>query len=467
MTDTNARVACSEQVQNVLGAIKDDRDNDLLDVIIFCFENVFDWLSLDDLAALSATCKQLQQMTGEFFQREYRMRFARITGDDQRIRYLPQKKFVQRFGINSRCVIIEPNVERLRYMATDHNQQLDMIAFWHGEITKKETNMIATVVKSVKIVEFLNAKFDGEFYDIVLKYCKNMKHLLIKHKLTECMVYGVTNQWQLQKYATLEHLCWDGFKLPDNLEIFFRQNPNVRSLQTGNFIFSETLVLLLETGISLNDLYLELTNFLIPDDLLDQYVSSLNTLYERKQFKNLMMRFTTLSALDNPQWARLQYLNGICCEIPDQESTEAIESLHLKLLILGNKRTLISLSKAESLSKKLSNLEELYLRINSIDQIAPFICNSVKLHEIYVYKVDKALETIQVSSLDEQRMHLQGACKVKVYLPDHAYVQMKWTSKQMHGKLIEIKRTESHAPKHPFVINILRSYIIDEREYRP
>lgn len=80
--------------------------------------------------------------------------------------------------------------------------------------------------------------------------------------------------------------------------------------------------------------------------------------------------------------------------------------------------------------------------------------------------MSKDLEPIQVASLNKDRMKLEGACKVEVYLPDHTYVQLKWMSTEMKCSLIEIKRAESHIPNHPFVVNTIRSFIIDEREYR-
>lgn len=46
-----------------------DENEDLLSIIPLCVDNLFDWLSLEDLTALKATCKKLYQMTGEFFQR--------------------------------------------------------------------------------------------------------------------------------------------------------------------------------------------------------------------------------------------------------------------------------------------------------------------------------------------------------------------------------------------------------------
>lgn len=461
MDDINNRGTQNEL--NLPVTIVEDQ-NDLLSVLVFCFETLFEWLTIEDLAALNVTCKQLQRMTTEFFKRQYNG-IARIVGNGE-IRYLPRTKCVQRFGSNYRNVIIEPSLERLNYMVTNHIEQVDSIAFWHGKISEAEVKIISKVVEKSKIIEFLNGHFDGEFYESVLKYCKNMKHLVLKHKLTECSKHGNTNQWQLQTYPSLQHFYYDGLKLPNDLESLFRQNPNLRSFQCGNFTINTTLDLLLSTDICLDELYLELFNFYNTEET-SQHFTSINTLYERKQLKNIMISFRGKAHLNDSDWTRLKYLNGIYCEIAEDESTDAIELLNLKLLFLGPKKTILSSTKAEALSRKLTNLEELYLRISSIDQIIPFINNSPKLQTIYVYKVDKELKSIQVSSLNEQRMKLAGANKVEVFLPDHAYIQMKWNSKMINCSLIDVKRAETHVLKHPFAINALRANITDDRKYRP
>lgn len=62
MSDKNIIGDQFEQLENIPVAIVDDQ-NDLLSVIVFCYENLFDWLTIEDLAALNLTCKQLQQLT--------------------------------------------------------------------------------------------------------------------------------------------------------------------------------------------------------------------------------------------------------------------------------------------------------------------------------------------------------------------------------------------------------------------
>lgn len=291
-----------------------------------------------------------------------------------------------------------------------------------------------------------------------------MKHLAVRYysetfsdvALKECTKIGAKNQWQQLKYATLEHVCWDAYKLPEQLDKLFQLNPNIKSFHTGSHIFSETHDLFIQSDIKVNELFIELKN--IPESkLLEEYSMKLNMIHDRQQFKCLMMSLPSLGALENPRLARLTYLNGICCEVSENDVLKINEMLNLKLLIIKNEKTQITSSMAETLSKQLNNLEELYLCINSIEQIAPFICNLPKLRKISVYNNDKILKSIEISLLNKKRMKMRNACKIYVHLLDFDCSNMtkKWNKEENNFSLINMKLNKPGAITHPFAINTL------------
>lgn len=374
--------------------------------------------------------------------------------------------------------LTQPNPEYGTF-PSESMQPVKMIAFGSGQIEEREFYYNPQIVQNVKIIDFLDAKFEGEFYETALKYCNRMNHLAVRYycetfsdvALMECTKIGVKNQWQQQKYATLEHLCWDAYKLPEQLDILFQVNPNIKSFQTGSHIFSETLELFIQSGIKVDEFIVELKH--IPDrKLLEEYFMKLDMIHDRQQFKSLMMSLPTLGALENPRLTRLTYLNGICCEVSENDVHKINEMLNLKLLIIKNKKTQITPSMAEALSKQLNNLEALYLCINSIEQIAPFICNLPKLQHIFVYNTDKISKSVEISLLNKERMKMKNACKINVYLPDLVYSEMKcekkklpfnmWNKEKNNFSLIALELSTPEALKHPFVINTLRSYIISK-----
>lgn len=116
-------------------------------------------------------------------------------------------------------------------------------------------------------------------------------------------------------------------------------------------------------------------------------LSELNTLYERGQFKRLMIQFQQSPPPKriDPKWAKLKYLTGVYVDSTIQPGTsKALSSLlHLKLLIFGN--TILYATKAKQFAQSLVNLEEIYIQIHSIHAISPFLRNSGRLTTIYVY----------------------------------------------------------------------------------
>lgn len=99
--------------------------------------------------------------------------------------------------------------------ANHHMVPIKSLASMHGHIGEKKVYLNPEIVRNAKIVDFLDAEFEGEFYETVLKYCNAMKHLSVRYycetfsdvALKECTKTGVENQWQQQNYSTLEHLC--------------------------------------------------------------------------------------------------------------------------------------------------------------------------------------------------------------------------------------------------------------------
>lgn len=354
-------------------------------------------------------------------------------------------------------------------------QPVKLIAFLRGHIGEEIVPLNPEIVQYSKIIDIFDAEFDGEFYDSVLKYCKMMKYLSVRYNcetfsdvaLKECMKTGTENLWQQRILPSLEHLCWDAYKLPPHLDRLFQQNPNISSFCTGSHIFSETLDLFLHTNIKIDELCLELRN--IPDSKAwEEDINKINSIHNRLQFRSLMMSLPSLSALENPRLAHLTYLNGVCCEVSDNDVIKINEMPNVKLLIIKNKKTLITPSMAETLSKQLNNLGELYLCINSLDQIAPFICNSPKLRKIFVYSLDEISKSVEIASLNNERKKLENACKIEVYLPDFETNKSTFSFTHMWddmgSSLIVIKSSTPTVLERPFVVNALRSYIVSKMQ---
>lgn len=452
----------------------DKPENNLLSIIIHCNDELLDWLSLKELAALNSTCKKLQELTSDYVQRKYPMKCMKVgqVYNTKDVLYWSKDESMQAFTSTVRNLVVFPSTECLRYLYAQHSKRIVSLAFYDGQIMEEDTIYMAPLLESVEIVEIQYGSIGGEFYENVLKYCQRMKQLVIKYGFDECEKGGMANQWVHKTYPTLEHFHWSASSLPDNLEIFFRQNPNIRSFNSGVYTTMCVLEFLIKTSTVINELHFDLILELHEDenDGMAMIQSNLNTLYERCQFKDLMLEFVFCSQLLDKGWSNLAYLTGAYIDFPHQPgSTKALSSLiHLKLLILGI-NTILSPAKANTLSKNLTDLEEIYIQIDSMHAIIPFARNSMKLHKIYVYRMgsDHGFNTKKIKShiiyaLNECRSKLMNACKLIIYLPDQAYVQIKCQSNDcLNQNHIEIKRSESHVLMHPFAATKIRKDICE------
>lgn len=429
-------------------------------------DDIFDWLTLKDLAALNLTCKQLQKLTADYFRRKYPMRFMKCVQewDTKDVKFRSKDKSLPHFWTNIRSLVVMPDGTVLRFLQSQFNKRLVSISFYDGEIPD-EPDAIAHLVENADIIEIQYSRLDAEFHDTLLKYCAQIKQLVIKYQFTECEIHGIEYQWMLNVYPTLHHFHWSLPELPQHLDTFLRQNPNIRSFHSGVYPTMCTIEFFERTGIRIDELHLKLMFELYEHELDEMALvrDHLQTLYARQQFRTVMLQFEFCSHLLDPEWSKLAYLNGAYVDFPHEPgATKALTLLvHLKLLILGI-NTRLSSAKANKLAKNLINLEEIYVQTGTMHAISPFIRNAVRLKKVYVYHLnvpnefDTRAKGNYIESLNADRTQLDNACKTIVYLPDHAFVQVKWECSTLNHHLIEIKRAESHTTMHPFAATMIR-----------
>lgn len=448
--------------------------NAFLSAIVHCSDDLFDWLSLRELAALNSTCKRLQEWTNDYVHRKYPMKYMKIgqIRDIPGVLYQSKDESMQAFAKNVRSLVVIPSTECFRYLRTQHCKNVVSLAFYDGQFSEDDIIYMAPLLEHAEIIEIQYCCIHGEFHENLLKHCRNIKQLVIKYGFDECEHSGRPNRWIHQTYPTLEHFHWSASPLPDNLETFFRQNQNIRSFNAGVYTTMCVIEFLLRTATSVNELHVELTLELNEDEneAMAMIRSGLNTLYERNQFKELMLEFDFRTLPLDSEWSTLAYLTGAYFDLSHWPgSTKALLRLiHLKLLALGI-NTILSAAKAYRLSKSLQNLEEIYIQVDAMHAIIPFARNAVNLQKIYVYRIEhehafraKKIKRHFVYMLNEYRTKLYGACKMTIYLPDQAYVQIKCQSNDcLTQSLVEIKRSESHVVKHPFAATKIRKDICE------
>lgn len=409
-----------------------------------CLEEIFEWLCLEDLTNLSTTCRRMQDVVGDYFGRKYPTKRMTIKMDkQQRIEFWPREKYVQRFreyfqniAIRGRQPALFRHVGAMCYKTPKKIRILEATA-----LTEIHAKCIEGLLQNVEIIEFQDCSFATEFYDCFLKYCKNLKQLVLK-TFTECTHKGVKNRWLLEKYPKLVHLNWSfDAQPPPELNTFFHRNPNVQSFAASRFPL-DIIKLITNASIKFDELCLDV-GFGV-DLNMKHIFHSIENLHSLGLFKKFQMIPTT-SMFVGEKFPPMHYLEGI---MANQVFDDVIgEMLSLKVLHLD---AILFRPEAEVLANKLVNLEEIYAYTDTVEAIVPFVCLSPKLRKVYVNKAFVPnCKQIQIAKLSKERAKLKNndgssATPVSIYLKEELFMSIKWTVDDLKQGLIQIKRAESH-----------------------
>ncbi|XP_055295473.1 uncharacterized protein LOC129565092 [Sitodiplosis mosellana] len=430
-------------------------DNKFLTMMALAGETVLGWLCLKDLVSVNTTCKQLKKQTEEHFLEHYPWQSVHIT------QYRPRKKLELCFNAQFRNVVVHPGPEVFDRMISHHNKRVHCLEFHKGEIAEIDNGIIAGIVKNVRIIKITGTTFDGELYECLLKHCTHMEHLIIiknDGQLKECTQRGTKNQWLLQSYPSLKqfYLVSKSIDAPENLKIFFRLNPNVRTFHSGNGIFMHTVnILMANEWIHFDELHLDIAP--CSSHSLRDIVSNLNQLYDNQQYKRLFLNVLFYVNILDAEWWQVKGLYGFSCLNADSNVFEALMKVNQIRMLFLRIGEVLSHDQAVRLAKNFHNLEEINLRITDINQITPFISHAVNVKKIYVDIEVECLMNLDLDLLDEERKKLKNANKIEMYLRDSAYFEMKWKFSKINYNLIEIKRRDD--------LNALNSFAVDEMDW--
>lgn len=200
----------SEVVQNVESIPK------IFKLNIDCMDEIFEYLPLKDLHTLGETCKRMQNMTGEFFKRNYQAANKLLLAhgfytqvDDVGIGMPKFYKFMQGIVlsdyVNDRSLsILQSNISEFK--------SIKNIYFKHNfnKLLFNTITSIEEILPTIEVVEMLYCEVDVNFYDHMLKYCPNLKKLLL-----EKIIFSDNS-----KLEQLQLTSWCTKKIPE-LKIFF------------------------------------------------------------------------------------------------------------------------------------------------------------------------------------------------------------------------------------------------------
>lgn len=448
------------QLQNamVLG-----QQSNICKLNVDCFEELFDWLSLEDLHSVGQTCKRLHQIAGYIFRETYPGAYVECKNGGI---------FIGDVSVNGFCEFVENvslcgnNLRCFQFMKSNQFKSLKRIEFHDISFNDGKIDCIKHILMKganegsapLEDIQLCECRINGEFYEKFLQYCSNLKRLSLK-PLSNCLeqfqydaifcaffynqhfLIGYDDDWMLRKYPKLEYFRLDSDQLSHQsprLVSFFKQNPNIRKFATCASFISKGVINL---GLEVDDLAITCN-----DIEITMYKDLYDSLSAKKMFKRLQLYEISISPrifLDLEGIRALEKLH--CC--PDSlfslNSLTSIENLKtLCVSDVGGKVNIDAIS-------TLTQLEKVFLFKAKLLEMEAFIVHLPKLKTI-------SIETIKndgnignnISKWNRERKHLAGACKVTVYVPN--YQAAKWSAHETNCKLVELKRFESYEWDYDF-----------------
>lgn len=252
---------------------------DILKLDIDCFEEVFDYLPLKDLISIGKTCKRLQNVCGYIFH-QYYSNVLKLCAADRCDVWIKSFDSINKHEVDhfwrfiDRIYIRKSNGLERFLRVHRHFKRLKQICFDSILLTMNDTERMRETLAKVQSLRFINCEVHGNFYETILAFCPNLKHLYIdglqivngpsdgidandlKNKNTsKNPKFHRENDWLRQKYPMLEHLeLISHTSLLIELVIFFKLNPNIRKITVNDEFLWENSEVMLHVNAKLDEL---------------------------------------------------------------------------------------------------------------------------------------------------------------------------------------------------------------------
>lgn len=357
---------------------------------IDCLQEIFDYLSLEDICSVALTCKRLHVITRDYFE------------------------------------------------WNDLGKSVNKMHFHSSTLNEVYIQSIAQKLNSVETVSFfipgLNCEFDEHFF----KHCTNCKHLCIRS--WDDFVIGTSNEWLRRSYPTLEYLelKLDGIAI-DELGEFSTLNPNLKlAIDENTLLWSrdslfKANVKLPVLSVMIREYSRKNTIFELLDSLHAQGVYHKLHLYVRLANQQTIDRIAATKGLEK------LYLRD--CD----------NNLVLSSLTSVNELALITCRDdfdVQATAINLTNLKRLYFTFAKPETIRTFIRHSPNLKSIKVEKLFYG--SLELEKLNKLRAKLADANKVSIYLREGAFLAERWSSIVDDSDMVSVRRAESDEWFIPF-----------------
>lgn len=412
-----------------------------------CCIDILRRLPLVDLCALSRTCIRLYNLCNKQFQLEYPSKVMYIDGVDDNgdfIKGPSQEKYVDAFDKSIQNIVLrgKPLASKLDVVNAYYNQdesvndrpvpvkQIQLVE-WEEDEFIDAGRKLADLLKNVETIVFDYVWIEADWFDTFLQYTPNIKRLEVLYRC----IFDQRQHWLENVYPQLESLeCYaESEMLADKLNTFLRLNPNVRHVSLYAE-WAESVTDWIENDVKVDELFFYV------------HTGSMTGMIEFEyDFEFLELRLKAVAELIKAQNTNLHLMIGserdesvseekLIAELTSLQSNivgiyfpgiKISEKLATAISAFENVRVLLLRAcENNGLIAKMAKLEEVYFDRNWIaeefadmyDTMRTLVGGAAKLKKIYVRNNHIPFTKFDFANLDQERVKLNGACKLKIYV---------------------------------------------------
>lgn len=436
-----------------------------------CCDVIFDYLSVKDLHSFGQTCRAMQRVAGAYFKRNH-WAASKFSGSDGIYTMYSDNngtadERAQTSGFNKYITYISHyyyDQQKLKYIQ-DHATELESINHLYlvcMSVNKVEIRYLHAILPKIETLQIRNCSRQGDIYGDLFTHCKSLKRLLVQD--ADLFVYHqqrVAFPWLLKQYEQLEYLELiprTQTKIHE-LNAFFERNPTVRDFSTSSDCLWSNRRELLKSSVKLNTLevkffkqHLEFHGYYFDnrdsededqshESKIEPICKLLNQLYEKGFYQRVFLYIEGVDEKTSRHLASVKGVEKLCVK----KFTHIYNLSHLtgiKELAIQNGANPIDM---RIFANHCANIQRLYVTNGTVDDILPFVQQSLNLNKIYFDGDD-----VKLLMLNRERAKLAGGRKVTIYVPEKLFLETKWTLGDVNLKSIEMLRANSFAWDHHY-----------------
>lgn len=436
-------------------------------VNVDCWEKVFDYLSLEDILAMSATCLRMRQIGGHYFRENFHGTKCIFSRNKENPCFAVSNTFVNGRSVQAKredFIRFADTVEiGLTYDDTADEYQLDRLEQYgvenslaslttlhlHGIFPSKiKLPRLTNVLNNVEHLELNFGMIytqDDCFGQFLASFPKLRKLQLLGVDFRNVNVtHNSVFQHVYPKLADFQ--CTGCFRSDPLLTQFLELNPSIKTFRIGINDLWEIQSDWTET------IQLDYLNIFIGEMYViwNEFVERIRVLHANGNFKTLHLNVCYDNDYsDGPDEQFFHEVTSIVNEMASFGALEVLYTAHfitnihlltqLKELQFGLLDDTIDL---KPVAENLKNLERLWIDC-TIDQLLPFLRHSKKLKMVIFKDGTRCGDALNVHKLSEVRDESGAKQKVKIGVCEDIYLATKWKTTCVCCDLIEITRIET------------------------